>query len=118
MGIVKLILRLGTALTFIGHGIFALQVRDGWIKFLTTTGIPEAYAPYVMQCIGGLDLLVALLILFKPFKPVLIWAFIWALATAIIRPLSGESIIEFIERGANWAAPLALLLVYYRDEED
>lgn len=116
MGIVKLILRLGIALMFTGHGILALQIRKGWIKYLTTVGIPEAQAPLLMQIIGVLDLIIALLTLVRPYKPVLIWAFIWALATAIIRPLSGEPFLEFLERGVNWAAPLALLLIYYWDK--
>ncbi len=117
MRIITIILRIGVALMFTGHGILALQIRQEWLKYLTTVGIAETYAPSVMQVIGGLDLVIALIILIRPCKPVLIWAFIWALATAIIRPLSGEPFLEFVERGTNWAAPLVLLLIYYGDNK-
>ena len=39
---------------------------------------------------------------------IVLWALFWAFSTAVIRPLSGESIWAFIERGANWIAPLVL----------
>ena len=57
---------------------------------------------------GILDMLVAITILVKPLKPVLIWAIFWAFATALIRPLSGEHILAFVERSANWVLPFAL----------
>jgi len=57
------------------------------------------------------DILVALVVLIKPNKYVLFYAIFWAFATALIRPISGEPFLEFIERSANWAAPLALLLL-------
>ncbi len=62
-----------------------------------------------MPAIGALDLVVAALVLFKPLRIVLAWAVFWALLTAIIRPIAGLSFLEFVERGANWTAPLALL---------
>ena len=55
-----------------------------------------------------LDILIAIIILFKPYKYIVVWMVLWAFSTALIRPLSGEPIWAFIERGANWGAPLAL----------
>jgi len=35
----------------------------------------------------------------------------WGFRTALLRPIVGEPIWDFIERWANWGAPLALLLL-------
>ncbi len=45
-------------------------------------------------------------------RSLLIYATIWAFCTALMRPLSGGEWLDFIERSANWAAPLALLFFY------
>jgi len=62
-----------------------------------------------------IDVLVALMILIKPFKKpykyIVLWAVIWGFSTVLIRPISGESILAFIERGANWGVPFSLFYV-------
>lgn len=108
---IRSVLRLAIFLTFFGHGYLALQGNERWIIYLETVGFSMNWSSHLIYWIGALDILVALLILIKPFKFVVYWALIWALATALIRPISGESIWAFVERGANWGAPLALLLL-------
>jgi len=63
----------------------------------------------LLPLIGIMDIGIAILALVKPFKIVILWATIWAFITALIRPITGDPIWDFIERTANWAAPLALL---------
>ena len=46
-------------------------------------------------------------------KPIIVYDLFWAFSIALIRPLSGESILTFIERAANRAAPLALYLIIF-----
>jgi hypothetical protein len=104
------ILRIGIFLTFIGHGVYALAVNQEWIPFLTTVGFSKSSAIEIMPYIGLLDILVGFMALLYPVRIIIIWAFIWALATAIIRPVAGYEIWEFVERGANWVLPLALIL--------
>ena len=108
---VEWVLRIGIFGTFLGHGIFAINRKTEWLIYLTTVGIPSNTAPDFLQFIGILDILVAFIILIKPIKTVVIWAFIWAIATALIRPISGLPIWDFVERATNWAAPLALFLI-------
>ena len=62
--------------------------------------------------IGTMDVAVALVILIKPVRPVLLWAAFWGFWTALVRPLVGQSVLDFIERFANWGAPLALFFFY------
>ena len=83
--------------------------KQSWIPYFTSVGISEANAIVLLPLIGVMDILVAIFALVKPIRVILIWATLWAFATALIRPISGEPIWDFIERTANWATPLALL---------
>ncbi|MBI5389634.1 hypothetical protein HZB01_04630 [Candidatus Woesearchaeota archaeon] len=106
---VEWVLRIAVFGTFLGHGIFALMVKKSWLPYFTSVGIPEPTAMTLLPLIGVLDVIVAAFALLMPLRIVLIWATFWGFATALIRPISGEPIWDFVERTANWAAPLALL---------
>lgn len=109
--VVDVVLRIGVFGTFLGHGILAIQVHPAWLPYLVTVGFSVEEAKMLMPVIGMLDIILAVSILFKPNRYVLYWMIFWAFTTALMRPLSGGSILEFIERSANWAAPLALLFI-------
>lgn len=108
---VEWILRIAVAGEFIGHGVFALQVKQGWIPYFTSVGISAELAATLLPFIGIMDLALALLILIKPVRIALLWMVFWGLLTALIRPIAGEPIWDFVERFANWGAPLALLFL-------
>jgi hypothetical protein len=61
--------------------------------------------------VGISDVIVALVVLARPINAVLLWAVFWGFWTALVRPLVGAGWLDFVERSANWAAPLALLLM-------
>lgn len=106
------ILRIAVAGEFVGHGVFALQGKKTWIGWIQQfTGTDINLASQLLFLIGLLDLSVALIVLMKPIRIVLLWAAIWGFWTALVRPFVGEPIWDFVERFANWGAPLALLLV-------
>ncbi|MCB0475854.1 MAG: hypothetical protein KDC69_09265, partial [Flavobacteriaceae bacterium] len=98
-------------LTFFGHGYIALTGNTAWVPYLEVLGFSEKQAIAILPIIGTVDILVALTILIRPFKWVVLWAAIWAFSTALIRPISGASILAFIERGANWMLPLIFYLI-------
>jgi hypothetical protein len=50
-------------------------------------------------------------VLFAPRGLPLVYMGVWALWTALLRPLAGESIFETLERAGNYGVPLALLLI-------
>lgn len=116
--IVSWILRVGVAGEFLGHGVFALQGKSDWVKWIgqLLNTSPEASATLLM-IIGVADLLTALIVLVKPMKPVLLWAAAWGLWTAFLRPMVGLPIWDFIERFANWAAPLALYYIMKKENK-
>ena len=105
------ILRVGVFGTFLGHGILALGVKQGWIPYFTKIGFEASTATALLPLIGLLDIAVAFTVLLYPIRIVLMWAAVWVFATALIRPITGEPIWDFVERAANWAAPLALLYI-------
>ena len=106
------ILRIAVAGEFLGHGVFALQGKPQWISWISQlTGSSDILAAKLLMAVGLLDILVAVIVLIKPLKPVLIWAVFWGFWTALVRPLVGEPVWDFVERWANWGAPLALLLL-------
>lgn len=111
------LLRIGVFATFIGHGTIAFMGNPKWLPYLAVVGFYGETAMTIMKVIGALDILLAISLLIKPLKPVLYWCTFWAFATAMMRPLSGEHILQFIERGANWTVPLVLLLLIYREEK-
>lgn len=110
--VIQWVLRIAVAGEFIGHGVFALQGKKAWIGWIQQfTGADVNLASQLLFLIGLLDLLVALLVLVRPIRIVLLWATIWGFWTALVGPFVGESIWDFVERFANWGAPLALLLL-------
>lgn len=106
------VLRVAVAGEFLGHGVFALQGKQQWVEWFSIFGITDAgIATRLLFFIGLLDLAVALIVLVKPVRGVLLWAALWGFWTALLRPIAGEPIWDFVERWANWGAPLALLLL-------
>ena len=106
-----LVLRVAVAGEFFGHGWFAVSGKPGWIPFVTLFGFDEPTALTVMAGVGLLDILLAVLVLLRPMPLALGWMAFWGFFTAALRPLSGGSWLDFVERMPNWGAPLALLLL-------
>jgi|SRR3989344_8104078 len=106
------ILRIAVAGEFIGHGVFALQGKKEWIEWFSKFGISDVgLATSLLFLIGMTDIIFAILILIKPIRAVILWMTFWGFWTALIRPIVGAPIWDFVERWANWGAPLTLLLL-------
>lgn len=109
---IEWVLRISVAGEFIGHGVFALQGKKDWIGWFSTFGIHDAgLATQILFFVGLLDIALAILVLVKPVRIALLWMVFWGFWTALIRPLVGMPVWDFVERSANWGAPLALLLM-------
>lgn len=105
------ILRVGAALCFIGHGAFGFITKAAWLKYFAVVGISEAWAWRLMPLVGAVDVLVGMAVLFAPRGLPLLYMTAWATWTALLRPLSGESIFETLERAGNYGVPLALMVI-------
>lgn len=105
------VLRIAVAGEFIGHGVFALQQKQGWIKYFEAVGFSGDQALALMPWIGAMDITLAILTLVRPVRIALLWMTFWGFWTALLRPIAGEPVWDFVERWANWGAPLALLFL-------
>ena len=97
---------------FLGHGVFALQGKAQWVGWFAQFGISDPQtATALLWYVGALDVALAALGLIKPVRIALLWMAFWGFWTALMRPLVGDPVWDFVERSANWGAPLALLLL-------
>jgi hypothetical protein len=106
-------LRAGAGLLLIGHGGFGVFMHKDWSGYAAAVGISrEAVLAHPLTPYAGwAEIALGLTVLVWPVAPVLAIAFAWKLAAEALRPLAGEPIWEFIERGGSYAAPLALLVL-------
>ena len=127
-------LRITVALCFIGHGTWGLITKSGWLPFFASQGIDPELAWKLQPCVGAFDIAMALLLLRRSNRAILIWMFLWALWTAMLRPLAGNlekvrvegewtvqireearpdktQTWEFWERAGNWGPPFMLLVM-------
>jgi hypothetical protein len=104
------VLRVTTALLLIGHGGFDFAMHKNWTGYAAAVGIsPATLAAHPLTPLAGwLECALGLLVLAWPTRGVLLFIVAWKLGTEALRPLAGEPIWEFIERGGSYGAPLAL----------
>lgn len=104
-------LRVASGMCLIGHGVFGIITKAVWCNYLAVIGIGQDLAYQLMPVIGTIDVLMGISILFFPVRAVVLWLAVWGLATAAMRPLSGEPFAELLERAGNFGAPLALFIL-------
>jgi hypothetical protein len=121
---IEWLLRVGVAGEFIGHGLLAVLGKADWVGWISQMiHVDTPTATTLLLLIGIADVLMALIVLFKPIRPLLLWMAVWGFWTALVRPLvahpafGGTSTLDFVERFANWAAPLALFY-FYKSRKD
>jgi hypothetical protein len=105
------LLRIGAALCFIGHGAFGILTKEAWVPYFAFAGIPRDAAFTLMPLVGMVDITAGMAVLFAPRRFLLVYMAIWSLWTALLRPLTGESFFETLERAGNYGVPLALLIM-------
>jgi hypothetical protein len=112
VSLLEWVLRISVAGEFLGHGVFALQGKADWVKWVNQlSGLDMGTSAQFITLVGVLDVCLALLVLVKPVRIALLWMAFWGFWTALVRPLVGLPVWDFIERFANWGAPLALFLM-------
>src|SRR5687767_13051083 len=104
-------LRIGASACFIGHGAFGVITKAAWLPYFAVAGIPPETAYTLMPVVGTIDIVMGLAVLVSPRPFILLYMAVWALWTALLRPLAGEPLFETMERAGNYGGPLALLLM-------
>jgi phosphohistidine phosphatase SixA len=64
-----------------------------------------------MPIIGVVDIAIGLTVLISPRPAALLYMVVWAFWTAALRPLTGDSVFELLERAGNYGVPFAMLLL-------
>lgn len=114
------ILRIGIAVVFITHGVECLLKSPQFIDLIIGSGnnllgirASEATALQIMQVIGIVDILVAIVILINPNKPILLWALFWCLITALSRmtALGIGAYTEVLMRASHIFAPIVVYIL-------
>lgn len=111
---IEWVLRIAIFGVFLGHGVFALEGNPKWVGWIMNFGGWEKeLSTQLLFMVGLLDVFVALAVLIKPIRIILLWAVIWTTWTAFMRvlPFIGDPVWDFVERWANIGAPLALLFL-------
>jgi hypothetical protein len=106
------LLRIGVAAEFFGHGLAGLYRSPAWIPYFELFGFSKQFAhDHLYYVTGTIDITMAVLVLFRPMRAVLLYMAVWGMFTAWLRPITGESWFELVERGANYGMPLAFLML-------
>ncbi len=106
----EFLFRIGVAGCFIGHGAFGVIGKEAWLPYFAVAGIGPEWAWRLMPLVGGMDIAVGVLALLAPRPVFLAYAAFWAVWTALLRPLAGESFFEALERAGNYGVPIAFLI--------
>jgi hypothetical protein len=105
------LLRLGVIGCFIGHGAYGLLTKEAWVPYFGVVDIDRTWAYRLMPWIGAMDVSLGLTMAVVPLRIVLLHLIVWGTWTAALRPLSGDSVWEFVERAGNYGVPLAFLVL-------
>jgi hypothetical protein len=108
---VQYTLRIAVAMCFIGHGAFGIITKPAWCNYFAVFGMGPDLSYQIMPVVGCFDILLGVVMLIYPVRAIPAWLVVWGVFTALLRPLSGEPLAEFIERAGNFGAPLAFLFL-------
>jgi hypothetical protein len=98
-------------LEFVGHGVAGLSLKEGWVRYFAVYGFDRQTAFFLMPIVGTIDISLGILAFVSPRRWALVWCAFWGLMTAALRPLSGESLWEVLDRAGNYGGPLAFLVL-------
>lgn len=105
------ILRIAFVMDFIGHGTYGFLQKAAFAKYLGVIGVAPEVGVHYLPLIGAHDYILAIGVLFAPTRAFLLWGALWGLWTALLRPLTGESWWEVLDRAGNFGMPFALFLL-------
>lgn len=107
-------LRLGAAVHFIGHGGYgAFMHKAVWYDYLGVFGVTQAsaQAANLVSFLGRFEIALGFVLLLRPRRAALILGFALMAFDPGARLFVGEPVWEFIERGGNMVAPIALVML-------
>ncbi|MBC7661865.1 MAG: hypothetical protein H7249_19405 [Chitinophagaceae bacterium] len=117
---VRLLLRLGLALTFVTHGVEAILRHPGFLDTVILTKrslLPitdtQGFLTNGLAMIGVVDVAVGLLVLFKPNRTALVYMAFWGALTAFSHMLAYPTagFFEALIRAPHYMLPMLILVI-------
>lgn len=122
------VLRIGIALTFISHGIEAVQHAPKFIDMLIVSfdrileiDLPQSTAEMMLTAIGWIDIAVGVLVVAGRFRSVVLYMAFWGLITAFARVTTfgvERGWIPMAIRFAHFGVPLAIWFLWQAKHEN
>lgn len=115
----RFFLQLAIGMTFIAHGLEALNLAPKFIDFLVigwhsffSLSLSQGQAEFLLRGIGVIDVLLGIWVVFKPQLGILIYMGIWGFATAYMRIVFSAwlGVPDFLIRTAHWALPIIIAI--------
>lgn len=116
------ILRIGLAAVFFVHGLEAWWHNPQFVDLIIGSAtnvfglrVGEGQALNALSVIGVVDMIVAVMLVLRPSRPLLIWLCFWGLITALSRPFSmGIGVYtEVLVRVSHFFVPVILWLLLF-----
>lgn len=113
--------RVSLFIIFFVHGLGCLWLHPGYIDYMigawaTFTGsfMDQSVAENILIAIGVIDIIIAVIVLFKPLRFVLLWMVIWGFLTSLLRIVDAGvfNYTEFLIRVPHFILPLVCLILY------
>lgn len=114
-------IQLSIFLIFMSHGIgcflknaLYIDYIIGFIGDYTPFSIKQYQAEQLLNIIGIIDVVVAVLVLVKPSKSLLYWLIFWGLLTSLLRIVDAGifNYTEFLIRAPHFGLPIAMLIIW------
>ena len=97
-------LRVVIFLLFIGHGLLNLEGKTGLLNQYRNLGFSNPVG--LGQGIGMFEIVMAIIVLIKPVRPLLVGLFVWKMGSELFYP--SYAVFEWVERGGSYGSILAL----------
>jgi hypothetical protein len=114
-------IQLSIFLIFMSHGIGCFLKNALYIDYIigfvgdyTPFSIKQYQAEQLLNIIGIIDVVVAVLVLVKPSKNLLYWLIFWGLLTSLLRIVDAGifNYTEFLIRTPHFGLPIAMLIIW------
>lgn len=119
----EMLFKLGIALTFLGHGISAVNYHPEFLDYIITFSdefldydISYKLAKILLFSIGVLDIILALMVFLKSNKVVWGYMAVWGLVVSYWRVIyfAEGGVYAFLVRAPFWGIPLFFILKDYK----
>ncbi len=114
-------IQLSVFLIFMSHGLGCFSKNPLYIDYIlgffgdyTSFSVKQNQAEQLLDIIGIIDVIVAVLVLIKPFKALIYWLIFWGFLTSLLRIVDASILnyIEFLMRVPHFGLPIVMLIMW------